>query len=38
MIAVPYLILGGFGWFVYRGLKANQQQTGPDGPGDAQGP
>jgi hypothetical protein len=21
MLAVPYLILGGFGWFVYRGLK-----------------
>ncbi len=23
MLAVPYGLLGGFGWFVYRGLKAN---------------
>jgi len=25
MLAVPYGLLGGLGWFVYRGLKANQQ-------------
>jgi hypothetical protein len=25
MLAVPYAILGGFGWFVYRGLKATQK-------------
>jgi hypothetical protein len=24
MLGVPYGILGGFGWFVYRGLKANR--------------
>jgi len=23
MLAMPYALLGGFGWFVYRGLKAN---------------
>ncbi len=25
MLAVPYGLLGGLGWFVYRGLKANKQ-------------
>ena len=24
MLTVPYGLLGGFGWFVYRGLKANK--------------
>ncbi len=24
MLAMPYALLGGFGWFVYRGLKANK--------------
>ena len=24
MLAVPYGLFGGFGWFVYRGLKANK--------------
>jgi hypothetical protein len=24
MLAMPYGLLGGFGWFVYRGLKANK--------------
>jgi len=33
MLAVPYLLLGGFGWVVYRGLnKTNRQQPGPEGP------
>jgi hypothetical protein len=26
MLAVPYLLLGGFGWFVYRGLKSNSEE------------
>ncbi len=30
MLAVPYLILGGFGWFVYRGLRANQNNHLPE--------
>jgi hypothetical protein len=25
MLAMPYGLLGGLGWFVYRGLKANKQ-------------
>ena len=25
MLAVPYAILGGFGWFVYRGLKTAEK-------------
>jgi hypothetical protein len=29
MLAVPYGLFGGFGWFVYRGLKANRA-TQPD--------
>ncbi len=24
MLAVPYGLFGGFGWFVYRGLKTNK--------------
>jgi hypothetical protein len=27
MLAVPYAILGGFGWFVYRGLKSTQESS-----------
>ncbi len=27
MLAVPYLILGGFGWFVYRGLKSTERKN-----------
>ena len=29
MLAVPYGLLGGFGWFVYRGLKANNKDRTP---------
>jgi hypothetical protein len=29
MLAVPYLLLGGFGWFVYRGLKSTQKSDPP---------
>ena len=29
MLAVPYLLLGGFGWFVYRGLKSTQKSNPP---------
>jgi hypothetical protein len=29
MLAVPYGLLGGFGWFVYRGLKANSKNLPP---------
>ena len=27
MLAMPYGLLSGFGWFVYRGLKANKTPT-----------
>ncbi len=30
MLVVPYGLLSGFGWFVYRGLKANKAAFKPD--------
>ena len=27
MLVMPYGLFGGFGWFVYRGLKANKTPT-----------
>ena len=31
MLAVPYGLFGGFGWFVYRGLKANRAAQSEEG-------
>ncbi|HEV3257994.1 MAG TPA: hypothetical protein VG013_13995 [Gemmataceae bacterium] len=36
MVAMPYLILGGFGWVVYRSIKANRQKPSSEPPDDDQ--